>query len=74
MLRLLGTLEESQVSQATIPGVMRELVWRNCKRIAGSLSVQLGVYWLEPCPGEVVAVPGGASHIHKYFLAKHRPV
>lgn len=74
MLRLLGTLEETRVSHATIHGVMHELVWRSCKRIAGSLSIQLRVYWLELCPGEVVAVPGGAFHIQKYFLAKHRPV
>lgn len=74
MLRLLSTLEETRASHATIHGVMQELVWRRCKRIAGSLSIQLGVYWLEPCPGEVVAVPGGAFHIQKYFLAKHRPV
>lgn len=43
----------------------------------GSLGVSL-YSWesigLKPCPGEVVAVPGGASHIHKYFLAKHTPV
>lgn len=67
-------VEETQASHATIPGVIRGLVWRSCKRIAGSLSVQLGVYWLEPCPGEVAAVPGGAFHIQKYFLAKQRPV